>query len=258
MVKTTVGIACWNSVGKIDVLLDSFYRHHAAEEYKVIIVDNGSRDGCQEMIRTRYPQVHLIENHANLGVAKARNKALNEREGRFTALLDDDLEFQDNALDILAERMETMTDVAITAPKLVYPDGSLQLSCRTFQTLMPILLRGSPLGKFFPDSKIVRKHLMADADHDREQFVDWTLGACHLIRNEHMDRIGCLDESYFYLYEDVDFCFRAKKLGYKVLYVPHTTVTHHYQRKSARSFNKMTTFHIRSILRYFWKHRNVF
>lgn len=258
MIKTTVGIVTWNSIGKIDLLLESFFRFHDGDQYKIIVSDNGSEDGTVEMIRDRFPQVAVIENHENLGVAKARNKTLRQREGNYTALLDDDLEFHDAALETLSERLEAFPDVAVSSPKLLYPDGGLQLSCRTFQTIAPIIMRGSVLGKYFPDSKIIRKHLMMDTDHDKEQFVDWTLGACHLIRNTHLDQIGELDEKYFYLYEDVDFCFRAKKNGLKVLYVPSTIVTHHYRRKSARSFNKMTTFHIRSILRYFWKHRNLF
>jgi len=258
MGKATVGIASWYSTGKVDLLLESFFQHHSAVDYKVIIVDNGSEDGTQEMVRSRFPQVKLLENGVNLGVAKARNRAIREREGLYTALLDDDLEFHDAALDILGERLAADPAAAVASPRLIYPDGSLQLSCRTFQTLWPILLRGSPLGRLFPDSRAVRRHLMMDADHGEEQYVDWTLGACHVVGNEHLDRIGELDEKYFYLYEDVDFCFRARKLGLKVLYVPATTVTHHYRRKSARSLNRMTIYHARSILRYFWKYRNIF
>ncbi len=258
MVKATVGIVTWNSIVKVDRLLESFLRFHDPDDYKIIVSDNGSTDGTQAMVGDKYPQVHLIENGANLGVAKARNKTIRLRAGRHMALLDDDLEFHDDALDILAERLESFPDVAVAAPRLNYPDGSLQHSCRTFQTIAPIVLRGSPIGKLFPDSKIVRNHLMMDVDHNEEQFVDWTLGACHLIHGDHLARIGELDEKYFYLYEDVDFCYRAQKLGLKVLYAPSTTVTHHYRRKSAQSFNKMTVHHIGSIVRYFWKHRNIF
>ncbi len=258
MVKATVGIVTWNSIVKVDRLLESFLRFHDPEEYKIIVSDNGSADGTQEMVRRKYPRVKVIENGANLGVARARNKTIRLREGRHMALLDDDLEFHDASLDILAERIESFPDVAVASPRLNNADGSLQHSCRTFQTIAPILLRGSPLGKLFPDSKIVRKHLMVDADHEEEQFVDWTLGACHLIHGDHLRSIGELDEKYFYLYEDVDFCYRAQKLGLKVLYVPATNVTHHYRRKSAQSFNKMTVHHMGSIMRYFWKHRNIF
>jgi len=210
------------------------------------------------MVRDRFPMVEVIENHENLGVATARNKTMRIREGDFMALLDDDLEFREDSIAKLVQRFDDFPDAAVVSPKLLYANGELQLSCRTFQTVTALALRSKPFRRFFPQSQAVKTHLMEEADHDVEQFVDWTLGACHVIQSIHLDRIGLLDEGYFYLYEDVDFCFRAQRLGLKVLYSPVTEVIHHYQRKSARSFNKMTIKHAGSIMRYFMKHRNFF
>lgn len=258
MIKAIVGVVTWNSRRKIDLLLETFFRHHAAGDYRVVLVDNGSEDDTVRLVRERYPRVEVIENGENLGVARARNKALRLRGEEHAVLLDDDLEFRDNALDRLIDRFEAFPDAGVVSPRLLYPDGTLQLSCRTFQTVPVLALRGTPLGRLFPDSAAVRRHLMADADHGKEQFVDWTLGACHAIRGACLDRTGLLDEGFFYLYEDVDFCFRVREAGFKVLYTPCTEVVHHYRRKSARSFNRMTLKHSRSIIRYLRKHRNFF
>ena len=91
---------------------------------------------------------------------------------------------------------------------------------------------------------------MTDWDHNELRRVDWMLGACHIIRWEALLDIGKLDDGFFYLYEDVEYCWRAKKKGWEMLYIPDSQITHIYQRKSAAGLNPMTYKHFKSIFRF--------
>jgi GT2 family glycosyltransferase len=144
--------------------------------------------------------------------------------------------------------MDQYPKVVIGGPKLLNPDGSITL-LQDISDTPHCLFRGTPLEKLFrtPGCK---KHLLADWDHNTIRPVDWMLGACHIIRRELLTEIGKLNEGFFYLYEDVEFCWRARKRGWDILYIPESKVTHIYQRQSAAGFNRMTVKHIKSIIRF--------
>ena len=98
---------------------------------------------------------------------------------------------------------------------------------------------------------------MSDWDHETERDVDWLVGAFLLVRRDVMEKVGMLDTAFDPLYyEDIDWCYRIKKAGYRIRYVPHVKTVHLYDRESAQTlFNKWTVVHFRNILKFFWKHR---
>ena len=246
----TIGIATWNGADLLRDCLISIVKNVTGVTYNVVVVDNGSIDETPDIMRTEYPDFTYIRNQENEGVAKARNKCLDIVDSRYVILLDVDTIIHPKAFEILVETMDRHPGVGIGGPKLLNPDGSLQLSCRTFQTPFTILFRGTFIGKQFPRSPFVKDHLMVDWNHDELRLVDWMMGACHIIRREALTDIGKLDDGFFYLYEDVEYCWRAKKKGWDVLYIPESQITHIYQRKSAAGLNSMTYKHFRSIFRF--------
>jgi len=250
MKDLTIGIATWNAVELLKNCLTSIVETVKDLSYDVVVVDNGSRDGTSELMREKFPDFTYIRNEVNEGVAKARNRCLSGANSRYVILLDVDTIVWPDSFKILVEVMDRYPKVGVGGPKLLNPDGSIQLSCRTFQTPLTILFRGTFLGKFFPNSRFVKKHLMADWDHNEMRSADWMLGACHIIRQETLKDIGKLDDGFFYLYEDVEFCWRARKKGWDVLYIPESQITHIYQRQSASGLNRMTLKHVRSICRF--------
>jgi GT2 family glycosyltransferase len=250
MKDLTVGITTWNAAELLKNCLTSIVENVKDLTYDVVVVDNGSRDKTAELMREKFPNFTYIRNEVNEGVAKARNKCLDGVDSRYVILMDVDTIVWPDSFKILVQVMDRYPKVGIGGPKLLNPDGSIQLSCRTFQTPLTVLFRGTPLGKFFPDSRFVKKHLMADWDHKNMHSVDWIMGACHIIRRETLKDIGLLDEGFFYLYEDVEYCWRAKKKGWDVLYIPQSRIIHIYQRQSAAKFNVMTLRHIMSICRF--------
>ena len=250
MKDLTICIATWNAADLLYDCLHSIYTNVDHISYSIIVADNGSKDGTPELMGKDFPGVDYIRNPHNRGVAKARNQCLRKADSKYALVLDVDTLIHPDSLEGMLAFMDKHTSVGICGPKLLNPDGSIQLSCRTFQTPLTILFRGSFLGRMFPNSKILAKHLMSQWSHDALQSVDWLMGACHMIRTEAMEHIGLLDEKFMYLYEDVEYCWRARKFGWDVYYLPQYEITHIYQRKSAASLNIMTLKHFHSIMRF--------
>ena len=250
MTDVTVGIITWNARELLRQLLQSVYKNIEGVRFEVLIVDNGSKDGTIEMLEKDYRDVRLIQNPVNEGVAPARNRILNGAQGRYILSLDVDTTIYPNAVEPLVRVMDENPHVAIGGPKLVYKDGKLQLSCRSFPSLLNIAIEGTFLRKHLSNSRFVRAYTMEDWDHRTQREVDWMYGACLIIRKDALRAIGGFDEKFFYLYEDIDFCYRAKRLGKGVLYIPSAVICHHLEREARSIFNRTIFIHIRSILRY--------
>ncbi len=249
----SIGILTWNSRGMLKDLLDSLVEGAAGTEHEIIVVDNDSSDGAAEMVEKEYPHVKLVRNAENRGVAPARNQIGELARGRYVVFLDVDTLVKPGAMKTLMEEMDRHPEVAIGGPRLEYRDGSLQLSCRPFPGIMNIVVEGTFLRDYFPNSRLVTDYTMEKWDHAEIREVDWMYGACFIVRKEAWDRLKGFDEGFFYLYEDVDLCLRAKREGMKVLYIPTATVTHFLERERRSVFHSKISNHIRSILRYLYK-----
>jgi N-acetylglucosaminyl-diphospho-decaprenol L-rhamnosyltransferase len=233
-IDVSIIIVSYNTKDFIDACLRALAERERGVTMEVIVVDNASHDGSVEIIRKSYPDVRLVENTANLGYAKAVNQGMACARGRYFLVLNPDVEVTEGAVGSLAAFMDGNPSVGLAGAKLVYPDGTLQMSCRTFYTLRTVLLRRTPLGKIFPDARVVRDHLMVDWDHASEREVDWVLGACMMVRREAYESLGGMDERFFLYLEDVDWCYRMKKHGWTVYYVPSAVMRHHHRRESAK------------------------
>jgi N-acetylglucosaminyl-diphospho-decaprenol L-rhamnosyltransferase len=171
-------------------------------------------------------------------------------------LLNPDSLVLEGSLDTLVAFMDEHPDVGICGPKVRFPDGRIQLSCRRFPTWRSALARRTPLRSFMQRSRLNTDHLMADVDHDRVQEVDWMIGACLLARRAAIDQVGLLDEGFFLYVEDIDWCYRMWQGGWRVVYVPTAQVVHHLQAVSERRWlTRRTLIHYSSIARFLWKHR---
>jgi len=250
MKDLTIGIATWNAANLLRNCLNSIIENVTGLTYEVVVVDNGSKDETSKIMTEEFSNFIFIKNEVNEGVARARNKCLGIARSHYIILLDVDTIVLPGSFKTLIEVMDGNPQAGIGGPKLLNPDGTLQLSCRTFQTPLTVLFRGTFLGELFPNSPFVKNHLMTDWDHNEIRSVDWILGACHIIRREALSDIGQLNQRFFYLYEDVEYCWRARKRGWEVLYIPHSQITHIYQRQSAAGFNSMTFKHVKSICRF--------
>ena len=237
-------------------LLASLRGSGSARACEVLVVDNASDDGTVAMLRGEYPDVRVIANVENVGYSRAVNQAIRATAGRYLLILNPDIEVQPGAIDALARHMDENPSTGIAGGKLLNPDGTLQYSCRTFYTFNTLLHRRTPFGRLFPDSRVVRDHLMMDWDHESVREVDWMLGACLMVRREAITDVGLMDERFFMYFEDVDWCYRMKQHGWRVVYVPGARMTHVHRRESAQGgglLNRRLVAHLNSMFRFFDK-----
>lgn len=213
--------------------LQSVADHAGALVCETILVDNGSSDGTPEAVAARFPETTVVARPTNEGVP-ARNHGLRRAQGRYRMFLDSDAALTPGALETMVQALEDDPRVGLVGPRLVYPDGGLQLSTRRYPPLMLPILRRPPLDRFFENGPTIRHHLMAGEPHDRRRRVEYVLGACQLFRAEAQAAAGEIDEHIWYGHDDADWCFAIRVAGWDVLYVADAPVIHDYRRSSVR------------------------
>lgn len=158
--------------------------------------------------------------------------------------------------------MDAHPEVGVLGPKLVYPDGTVQDSCRRKMSFSDLVIKRTFLRKLPVLKKRVAKYTMEDFDHKTVREVDLLVGACFMIPREVYAKVGGFDKRYFLFMEDFDLCREIAKLGKKVVYFPELEVTHNHKRLSGGSIfqllrKKVFWIHVSSALKYFWKWRKV-
>ncbi|MGE5293534.1 MAG: glycosyltransferase family 2 protein [Solirubrobacterales bacterium] len=208
--------------------LESIYRETTRTRFEIWVIDNLSRDDSVRMLKESFPGVHLIENQENLGFTRANNQAIAKCQSDLVLLLNPDTLIQDGALDKMVQFMDEHPDVGVSGCRVLNPDGSLQLACRrSIPSPKVAFYRLSGLSRLFPNSKVMAKYNLTYLDPDKPHEVDAVSGAFLLIRKQVVDRIGMLDETFWIFGEDIDWCIRAKKAGWKVMYYPDARILHY-------------------------------
>lgn len=229
---------------------------HAGVPIEIFYVDNASEDDTVEWLRRDHPEIEVIELGENIWCA-ARNYAMPRSRGRYTMFIDSDALLTEGALPAMVEAMDRHPQWGLIGPRLVYPDGSLQLSSRRFPPRLLPLMRRPPLSRWLDDSPTVRHHLMADDDHTRTRPVLYMLGACVLFRTELGRRVGELDRIIAMGgCDDQDWGPRWWKAGSEVIYFPDATVIHDYRRVSSKApLSRAAWRHLRAFVRVQRKYR---
>jgi GT2 family glycosyltransferase len=170
-------------------------------------------------------------------------------KGKYTLILDADTEFIENSIKHLYDYMEEHFDCGIIGSKLIDSNMNLQYTCKRFPTFFSLIFRRLDRFKVVSESNTLKKHIMMDWDHSEVKDVDYLIGACQFIRREVIDKIGYYDTNIFYGPEDIDYCLRVWKAGWKVIYYPHTKIIHHEQRITKKNiFSDISLRHFKGIL----------
>ena len=254
----SIAIITWDARDDLKKCLDSIFRSTGDFSFEIIFVDNNSRDGSGQLIVENYPEINLISNAKNCGVARARNQAIEAANGKYVLLLDVDTEVHPDALARLLQFAEEHPQAGIIGSKLVDGENRLQHTCRQFPSVLTYIFRRLNFLPFFEQSRRLREHIMADWDHSQIREVDYVVGACQLIRREVLNDVGQLDERFFYGPEDVDFCLRAHLHGWKIYYFPNAIVVHFSNNKHKKPFSKQTFKHLWGLFYFFQKHGYLF
>jgi GT2 family glycosyltransferase len=197
-------------------------------EAEVIVVDNASDDGTAEMVRSHFPGVRLIANAENAGFARANNQGLRVATGRHVLLLNPDTLVPHGALRACVDFLDAQDEsVAAMSCRVLSPDGSLQWTCsRRLVTPWSECCRALLLDRAFARVDLFNREPELRWDRSVTREVECLLGAFMLLRRAALDRIGGLDERFFLMYEDVDWCKRARDAGYRLLFWPGASITH--------------------------------
>ncbi len=259
--KISIVILTWNSQDLLRNCLNSVYSGKTdGESYEIIIVDNGSVDNTQEMLKRQFDQVKIITNKVNMGISIARNQAMKVATGEKILVLDVDTEVTPGAIASLACQMDQCPDVGIVGAKLTDASDTLQYTARMFPTILSkLLLRRLPARI---SARFLAREEYRDWDHSSLRYVGYVIGACQMIRREAMEDVGGYDERIFYGPEDVDYCLRMWLKGWKVLYNPEAKIYHMESRITkgmlSQIRNPIFWKHLKGLIVYFTKHRYLF
>lgn len=204
---------------------------------EIIVVDNASDDGSVELINNKFPDVKLIENKINLGFGKANNQALMMAEGEFILLINPDAIVSEDTFDKMFLFFNKHPEAGLAGCKILNSDGTLQLACRrSFPGPWTSFTKVTGLSNLFPRSRIFARYNLTYLDENNTYEVDAISGSFMMMRKEVYQQVGGFDEQFFMYGEDLDFCYRVQRAGFKVYYV-HTTQIIHYKGESTKRSN---------------------
>lgn len=208
--RTLLVVLNYNGKDVLRPCLESLKEFEGSDRVHVVVSDNGSTDGSQEMVRRDFPWALLHENGENLGFGRGNNAVLARYEADAYVLLNNDTEARPGWLDAMWRAAEP-ADVGLVGAKLLFPDGRVQHA-------------GGLVDAFGP-----RHHgyLGRPDEWDEARDVDFVTFAAAYVKREVVERIGYLDEGYAPIYyEDADYCLRARAAGFRIRYAPDSVLLH--------------------------------
>lgn len=212
------------------------------DRHEVIVVDNASGDGSPEMVEKDFPGVVLIKNEKNLGFARANNQGIKKAKGKYLLLLNSDAQVKSKALEELVKFGEENSGAGVVGARLVNPDGSVQPSVYHFPKLINALKdywlgKKGAYEKYAPSGK-------------KPVEVEAVTGAAMLIPRRTIEKVGFLDEKYFMYFEDLDYCLRVRKAGFKIYYLPEAEIIHHHGQSAAKVGSQAYSYLVESSKKY--------
>jgi hypothetical protein len=237
MPHLTVVIVSWNVRELLASCLRSLFRDlgHSAPDASVWVVDNASTDGTPEMVAESFPQVDLIVSDENLGFAAGNNRVLKETlrdpapaDGdSIFWLLNPDTEVQSGATAALLNALEAGPRAAIVGAKLLYPDGSFQHGAFRFPGLMQLAFELFPMPEQLYETRLNGRYPRRLYADEAPFLIDHPLGASMMVRDGAIREVGLLDEGYRMYCEEIDWCWRMRKAGWRAYCAPAAEVVHH-------------------------------
>ena len=201
--------------------------------YEIIVIDAASHDKSATMVETEFPAVKLIKSRTNSGYTRGNNLARKITRGEYVLFLNSDTKAFPDTLETMVRLMDSNSEIGVSTCLTQLPDGRLYYAChRGFPTPWNSLCYFSGLARLFPKSKLFAGYSLSYLSLDTIHEIDACSGTFLLIRKDLLDRIGWFDEDYFSYGEDLEMCYRAKELGYKVMFNPKVKILHYWGASS--------------------------
>ncbi len=231
--------------------LRSLQTHNQTIPTEIIVVDNASRDDSLEQLQAQFPWCRLISLPQNRGFGAGNNAGVAIARGDYLCFLNPDTYLTEDFLPILLNKLEQNPQVGMVAPRLIHPNGQLQLSTAWEISLWGEYRTRQRLQQFSQG----RYQADIAATYTQEHTVDIVLGAAFVMRRNLFEEVGGFDEQFFMYFEESDLCQRVRDRGYQILYTPATQVVHLKGTSVERVPDKMALAYRRSQLYYYQKHR---
>jgi GT2 family glycosyltransferase len=226
-------------------------------EAGIWVVDNASHDGSPQMVRERFPTVHLLEPGRNVGFAAGNNHALPHLQPLpdHVLFLNPDTQVLDDALGELVRFMDGTPAAGACGAALRYPDGSFQHAAFAFPGLIQVFLDFFPVHGRLLESRLNGRYPRTWYERGDPFLVGHPLGAALMVRHSVLDRLGGFDEGYFMYAEEVDLCWRIQRQGWRVWCVPRAEIVHHVGQSTRQAPDPMFVALWRSRFRLFRRTR---
>lgn len=194
---------------------------------EVIVVDNASTDGSYQMVKEQFSKVKLISNKKNLGFAAANNLGIESSKGSSILLLNSDTKVFPETLGNLLEEINQARNTGVIGAKLLNRDGSVQSSAGFSPSLWRIFAWMVFLDDLPLLNKIIKAYHIDDKKfYEKMQNIDWVSGACLLFKRQVFEKTGPLDEKIFMYGEEVEWCYRVRKLAFDIIFTPKAALYH--------------------------------
>ncbi len=243
--KLSVVIVNYNVAAFLEQALASAQKAMRNIDGEIFVVDNNSADNSVAMVRSKFPDVHLVENHDNVGFARANNQAIRISKGEYVLLLNPDTVVEEDTFEKCIAFMDAHPQGGGLGVKMVDGNGRfLPESKRGIPYPSSAFYKLFGLSKLFPKSTKFGAYHATYIGEDETAEVEVLSGAFMLLRKEALDKVGLLDEDYFMYGEDIDLSYRILKGGYKNYYFPETRIIH-YKGESTKkgSLNYVYVFY---------------
>jgi GT2 family glycosyltransferase len=227
--ELSIIIVNWNGGELLRRCIESVVRHPPAIPWEVILLDNASSDNSLEWVRSsRIPNLRLVANKENLGFGKANNQGFQLSSAKLLFLLNNDAEVRPGAIDRLIATIESDPKIGACGPRIVNPDGSLQTSVwRNPAAPWAMAVAALRLHRLLPRRMGGQLLLGQYWDHARRREVNLLLGAAMLVKRSVIDQVGGFDERFHMYGEDLEWCLRIVRGGWKIIFEPEAEVLHH-------------------------------
>ena len=248
MVSVAVVLVTYESAGDLAACLGSLPAAAGPHELEVVVVDNASRDASAEIARRL--GVKVLENPANLGLSRAIDIGAAATAAPWLLLANPDTRLAPGSLARMLETAAADPTIGCVGPHLRNSDGSEYPTGRRFPSILVGAVHAA-LGTVWPGNPATRRYHLADLDRSRPVQVDWVSGACMLVRREAYEAAGRFDAGYFMYFEEMDFCLRLARAGWRVVYDPGAEVTHMLGGSTRSAPYRKVWNHHRSALRFY-------
>lgn len=228
-IDLSVVIISWNTLQMTRECLESLFASLQKTpdlRAEVILVDNASSDGSDDMVAAEFPEVILIRNQDNRGFAAANNQGFDIAQGRQILLLNSDTISHGSVIGDSLRWLDQNPEAGAMGCRVLNTDGTVQRTCSMYPSLINLMLLTSGLWKLsWP--RFLGRYQISGWDRDSEREVGVISGCYLLLRRQVLEEVGPLDDSFFFFGEETDWCKRIHDAGWKLVFTPVGEITHH-------------------------------